>query len=187
MLKKIGLSLFLLLLAVLIYSIFSTSSKQITWLDIDSDNIEERFELSTGQLQIWKKSQLIFVSEITSTINHYTYGDANNDGIDELLIGFWRSGDYGITNNFARNRRDPALSYHLFLYQYQPDARMFRLIWGSSTLNDPLYDFSLITAPTDNTILRVTSGSYQDYDLDGRITPLRSSDWIWDQWYFKEI
>jgi hypothetical protein len=187
MLKKIGLGILLLVLIILVSFIFLSTSKQIHWLDIDSDNIEERFELSSGQLQVWKQEQLVFASEIAYNVNHFTYGDANNDGRAELLVGFWRIGDYGIDNNYARKRRDPLASYHLYQYQYQPDARMFRLIWGSSTLNDPLYSFSLIESETDNTILRVTTGSYQDYDNRGKITPINTSDWIWDQWYFKEI
>lgn len=187
MLTRIGIVSLVVMLVLLAYFLSQATSKQTHWLDIDNDDITERFDLGSGQLQIWKENQLIFTSDITYNVTHYAYGDANNDGKAELLLGFWRRGDYGIDNDFARKRRDPAASYHLYLYKYQNEAQMFRLIWGSSTLNDPLYDFNLVEAGTDNTILRVRTGSYEDYDRNGKIIPLDSSDWVWDQWYFKEI
>jgi len=136
-------------------------------------------------------SHLIFESDPDWQVNHYAIGDGNNDGSIEFILGFWRVGDYGVDIPYAKSRRDPLPGYHLYLYQYQPDSHNFRLIWGSSTLNDPLYSFTVKPSlNTDNlpaNLLFVETGSYSDFDDLGQIFPTGKSDWIWNNWWFSKL
>ncbi len=159
----------------------------ISYIDIDNDSDNEEFILSDGFLKVYNDHELIYASDPKWTVQEIEYGDCNNDSIDEIIIGFFRIGDYGIDNKFSRIRRDPKPSYHIYLYQYIPLSNSFRLIWGSSTLNDPIYEMTLEEINTDNKILKVINGSYEDYDKKGILMPLQTTYWIWDDWYFKQI
>lgn len=188
MIKRIIILSLILLVSVIVIILSKTPADIIrTYINIDNDSDNEEFIISSGQLQIKDNDTTIYRSDPSWTVTLYDHADCNNDGINELLVGFWRIGDYGVDNRFSRTRRDPLPSYHLYLYQYMEEAQNFRLIWGSSTLNDPIYSLSVEEINTDNNILKVINGSYKDYDDEGIIEPLDTSYWIWEDWYFKQL
>ena len=176
-----------LAVAVWVYIFINTPKiSRIEFYDLDSSGVEEKFELANGTLQIWTGDKLIFSSKPEYFVDNYAIGDSNNDGVVELNMGFWRTGDYGKDFEYAKTRRDPLKSYHLYLYQLMPNGTALKLVWGSSTLNDPLFSF-YVKAVTDNTyMLSVETGSYADYDRYGQIRPLETSDWMWNGWWFSK-
>lgn len=179
----IGISLFLLLLFLLNIR----KNSKIERLDLDNDGIFEEFLLDNGVLTISKAGRQLFQSNISWQVNKYAWGDSNNDGEPELNIGFWRVGDFVKQNPFTRTRRDPLSGYHLNLYRYQPNTLNFYLLWGSSTLNDPLYSFD-VSLGTDNiNYLSVSTGTYKEFDEKGYINPVENSMWVWDNWWFVKV
>lgn len=168
------------LIAVIIISSYSIFQRaQIRSFDLDGDNDEEIFNLNSGLLKVSSDNQIIFQSDISFEVTLFEIGDANNDDKQELLTGFWRYGDYGPENDYARIRRDPKRSYHLYLYQYDLNASNLRLIWGSSTLNDPIYDLEIERIENRN-YLKLHTGTYQEYDETGKISSQAESLWLWD-------
>jgi len=185
---RLGLCVLALLLAIVIVrELAGLRENKTANIDFDSDNIPEQVILDNGVFQIWKQGNLIFASDPAWQVTAYAFGDSNNDGLQELNLGFWRTGDYGVQDPYSQNRRDPLPGYHLYLYRYQPETQNFRLLWGSSTLNDPLVSLK-VTANTDNVnYLTVETGTYADFDKNGSITPVGNSDWVWDNWWFKIV
>jgi|GEM_PF-2197473 len=178
---------FLSLIAVIVVSsIFLSQRVQTQTYDLDDDLDEEIIYLNSGLLRVFSDNHVVYNSDISWEVTLFDIGDANNDNKPELLIGFWRYGDYGPENDYARVRRDPLRSYHLYLYQYDLNAPNLRLIWGSSTLNDPIY--SLKIENTDNrNYLRLQTGTYSEYDKTGTITAKAESLWLWEDWYFSKV
>jgi hypothetical protein len=175
------------LLAVILLSSFllyqRTESRSF---DLDQDGDQEKISLNSGLLRIWSDNREIFTSDITWDVTLFDTGDVNNDQKPEFLLGFWRYGDFGPANDYSRLRRDPKKSYHLYLYQYDLNAPNLRLIWGSSTLNDPIYSLEIINI-NDKNYLDLTTGSYSQYDAWGKITGNAKSRWIWEDWYFSKL
>lgn len=118
-------------------------------------------------------------------VTDFANGDINNDGESELVIGFWRYGDFGKKLEFQRTRRDPKKSYHIYIYKYSNETKQFYLVWGSSTLPTPIYDFEIVNKDGKN-MLKVVEGSYDDYDKYGAIKPIKTTYWIWNEWWFEE-
>jgi hypothetical protein len=113
-------------------------------------------------------------------------GDINNDGEIERVVGFWRYGDFGKKLDYQRTRRNPKKSYHIYVYKYSENTKQDYLIWGSSTLPHPIYDFEIVKKDGQN-VLKVIEGSYDDYDKYGEIKPIKTSYWIWNEWWFEEL
>lgn len=178
---------FLSLIAVIMISSYSIYQRSlIRSFDLDGDLDAEIFSLNSGLLRVSSDNRVIFQSDISFEVTLFEIGDANNDDKPELLIGFWRYGDYGPENDYARIRRDPKRSYHLYLYQYDLNAPNLRLIWGSSTLNDPIYDLKIERIENKN-YLKLQTGTYQEYDETGSLTAQAESLWLFEDWYFSKV
>lgn len=178
---------FLSLIAVILVSSIALSQREETQTyDLDGDLDDEIISLNSGLLRVFSDNRVIYNSDISWEVTLFEIGDVNNDEKPELLIGFWRYGDYGPENAYTRIRRDPKRSYHLYLYQYDLNAPNLRLIWGSSTLNDPIYSLNLENIDNKN-YLKLLTGTYSEYDKTGNITAKTESLWIWEDWYFSKV
>ena len=157
--------------------------------DFSDDGTVEKILLGDGKLQVLHSERVgnvLFESESGYEANDFDVGDINNDGEIELVIGFWRFGDFGKELDYQQARRDPKKSYHIYLYKYSEKNDNFYLIWGSSTLPHPIFNFEIIEKDGQN-ILKVDEGTYEDYDNDGEIKSVKTSYWIWNEWWFEEF
>lgn len=154
--------------------------------DFGSDSTQEKVVMAEGKLDIKSEGEVLFSSEDNQEVTDFVIGDINNDGQDELCYGFWRKGDYGKNLPFSKARRDPLKSYHLYLYEYLEEQNVFHLLWGSSTLPEPIYDMEILNDDGKNT-LKVIEGDYEDYDSHGYIEPKKTTKWAWNEWWFEEI
>lgn len=154
-------------------------------VDFGGDNKFEKIILKGEKLVVMRGSQVLFSSDKDYEVADFDIGDINNDSEIELVFGFWRFGDYGKKLDFQQSRRDPKKSYHLYLYKYSQQNDNFYLVWGSSTLPHPIYDFEIVLQEGKN-VLQVDEGTYEDYDNNGEITPVQRSYWIWNEWWFEE-
>lgn len=175
------------LIAVILISSHSIFKRtQSRTFDLDGDLDEETITLNSGLLKVFSDNQVIYNSDIAWEVTLFEEGDVNNDAKPELLVGFWRYGDYGPENEYARIRRDPKRSYHLYLYQYDRNAPNLRLIWGSSTLNDPIFSMEIQSIDEKN-YLKLETGTYSEYDETGNISVRAESLWLWEDWYFSKL
>ncbi|MBN1915866.1 hypothetical protein JW796_02605 [Candidatus Dojkabacteria bacterium] len=179
------LSFLALFLPKLTGSLFGSWPSKSQVYDFDSDGVVEKVIMEAGRLYVESEGVRIFSSSSEQKVNDFEIGDINNDGKDELCFGFWRVGDYGKNRPYAKARRDPLKSYHLYLYEYLKEQKVFHLLWGSSTLPEPIYDMEIVNNGQEN-FLKVSEGTYEDYDRDGFIRPVKTTEWVWNEWWFEE-
>ncbi len=161
------------------------SSNYNTFYDWGNDTKVEATTLIDHRLIVRNDARILFRSEGTWNVRNFLIGDFNNDGVDELGIGFFRKGDYGADLEFLKPRRGENDSFHLFLYQYSAVENKFKLIWGSSTLPHPMSNMELIKLD-DTNVLKVAEGSYEEWDESQNLAAQKISFWIWNEWWFEE-
>jgi len=153
--------------------------------DFDDDGLKEQILLKDGRVFVKKDNEIVFETNKEYDVSDFEIGDINNDGQDELVVGFFRYGDYGKNIEIKQTRRDPRISYHVFLYQPILVSNSFKLIWGSSTISNPIYDFEIKMSDEGN-YLEVKEGKYSYYDKTGKVKSERTTYWEWNEWWFQE-
>jgi hypothetical protein len=96
-------------------------------------------------------------------IDHILLSDIDLDGNKELIVLFWRYGDYFAKRDYVKPVvGDENLSQHIFIYQIKP---YLNLIWGGSAMHKPIVDLHKCTQEeykTEN-YLCATESMYSTY------------------------
>ena len=141
---------------------------------------DQRIELKNGQLKVWRPNQHgewqeIWESKPGWQVKQFGFGDADEDGRNELIFSLWKSDgpdDKG------------QLRSHPFVYGWRRAA--FRPVWAGSALADPIREFALSNfaqsgnGPTNQLI--VLEGSYSEaQDAPARYVTV----WQWNGWGYE--
>jgi hypothetical protein len=145
--------------------------------DVQTD---QRIELKDGQLKVWRPGQrgewqVIWESKPGWQVKQFGFGDADEDGRNELIFTLWKSDgpdDKG------------QLRSHPFVYGWRRAA--FRPVWAGSALADPIREFALSNfaqsgnGPTNQLV--VLEGSYAEpQDAPARYVTV----WQWNGWGYE--
>ncbi len=136
------------ILLILITSlIFLYLSLRLRIEDLDGDHNPELAFIWQGRAYLVKQGRLVWQSDRGWKVESVAFGDANNDGQTEILVSLWKFGSYGPSLPFWLKENTKEWGNHLFLYQWQEDK--LKMVWGSSTLDEPIREMSVIDANND--------------------------------------
>ncbi len=126
----------LLLLVLIIFSLFLCFSLKIFRGDLSGGNNSEIVFIWRGRACLVKQHRVVWQSDRGWKVESVAFGDANNDGQTELLVSLWKFGSYGSSLPFWLKENTKEWGNHLFLYQWQEGK--LKMLWGSSTLDEPI-------------------------------------------------
>lgn len=104
--------------------------------DLDGDRKFELTLIWRGRAYLIKHRRIVWQSDPSWKVERVAFGDANNDGQTELLLSLWKFGSYGSSLPFWLKENTKEWGNHLFLYQWQEGK--LKMLWGSSTLDEPI-------------------------------------------------
>lgn len=141
---------------------------------------DQRIELKNGQLKVWRPDprgewQVIWESKPGWQVKQFGFGDADEDGRNELIFTLWKSDG---PDDKGQSRSHP------FVYGWRRAA--FRPVWAGSALADPIREFALSnfaqsgSGPTNQLV--VLEGSYAEtQDAPARYVTV----WQWNGWGYE--
>lgn len=163
----------------------SNNQKQVNkiyqYADLDSDGNLEEAVVVEGVGYLIKDNKVFWQTEPKWQVDNVLIGDFNNDKKPEVGFSLWKEGSYGPNLPFWEKENDNEIKNHLFLYQWQADA--FKMVWGSSTLDQPILEMALVDLDKDGkNELAVLEGNY---DIKAEENNL--SIWQFDDFNFVNI
>lgn len=145
--------------------------------DTDNNGVPESYQLVNKRLTVWEGRQIIWETPAEWEIKQILLADADNDGVEELLMVLWKYGSFGDVRPFWQ-AEDRAYSCHLFMYRLQ--AGRMRAVWCSSAIDPPIAEISVITDQDRQVSLEIKERSPFPY-------PATRSTWQWQDWGFARI
>lgn len=129
------------------------------WHDLDRDGRSECYNLAGGRLVISQENRVIWKSPSAWAVYGYIWGDANNDGQEELILLLWKAGSYGKDKPFWYHGFDEGMSNHLFVYKLVDDQ--LKPLWCSSALPRPIDSLQVVDINKDGkNELVISEGKY---------------------------
>lgn len=159
----------------------SSSLEKIFTADADADDDPELYVLSRGTLQIteqrsgasWKSDDAWWIDDVQIT-------DVTGDGVVEVAMSVWRSGNFGSSQPVWVAENDLSVKNHFFLFHWEADT--LKPTWHSSNLTMPNCAFVLTDMDADaGAELVVIEGAYTD---DASCTGTHVAVWKWNEWGF---
>lgn len=127
--------------------------------DLDRDGCPECYNLGGGHLVISRENRIIWESPFTWGVYDCIWGDANNDGQEELILLLWKTGSYGKDKPFWYHGFDDCWSGHLFVYKLVNDQ--MKPLWCSSALPRPIDSLQVVDINSDGkNELVISEGKY---------------------------
>jgi len=148
--------------------------------DLDNNSFQETYLLKNGQLSIAENSKIIWQSPDDWWVDDFILADANNDGVFDINLSLWKSGNFGTSKPFWIKENDMSVKNHLFVYDLI-NGKM-KIIWGSSNLGVPNCEIKMTDINGDNeNELIVLEGDYtQKPSCKGYYLAV----WKWNGWGF---
>ncbi|MDD3999189.1 MAG: hypothetical protein PHR98_03780 [Candidatus Shapirobacteria bacterium] len=148
--------------------------------DLNNNQIEESYVLEKGKLSIWENSKMVWQSPKEWSIDNFVLADINNDGVTEINLSLWKSGNFGDSKPFWIKNNDMSVKNHFFVLNFEKGK--VKEIWGSSNLSQPNCEFQIADVDEDGkNDLIVIEGSYgQKLGCVGEYVAI----WEWDEWGF---
>jgi len=148
--------------------------------DLDNDSVFENYDLENGRLTITKNEKMIWQSPNNWWIDHFALADSNNDGIVDINLSLWKSGNFGTSKPFWVKENDMSVKNHFFVLDFV--GGKVREVWGSSNLVEPNCEFKIADVDNDGKKdLVVIEGDYsQKPKCDGNYVAV----WKWNDWGF---
>ncbi|MFA6322257.1 MAG: CapA family protein [Candidatus Buchananbacteria bacterium] len=147
--------------------------------DLDGDNQAEEAVVVNRVGYVIKNNQAIWRTDAKWQVDNVLIGDFNNDGQVEIGFSLWKEGSYGPSKPFWVKENDKNISNHLFLYQWDKSAGNLKNIWGSSALDNAIWQMNLGDFDQDgqNELAVLEIGAYGNTPIPN--TPMQHSFSIW--------
>ena len=112
-------------------------------------------------------------------VDHVLVADADNDGIDEIIVTLWKQGSYGEELPLWVEENDENIEHHLFLYEYKDGEIVAD--WHSSSLSRPIQEIQVFDINNDgkNELIEIEGDYYNNQTLVGI--------WVWNEWWFENL
>lgn len=146
--------------------------------DTDGSGMAASYQLINNQVRVWKDQQIIWESPAEWKIEQILLADADNDGIEELLMVLWKYGSFGDVSPFWHEREDKSYCCHLFMYRLQ--AGRMRAVWCSSAVGSPIESIRETTGPDQKWSLLVREKAKLPFLYT-------QSVWQWQDWGFARV
>lgn len=149
--------------------------------DADADGDEEQYVLSRGMLQITEQhSGASWKSDAAWWVDAVQIADVDGDGIVEVAMSVWRSGNFGSSQPVWVVENDLSVKNHFFLFHWEDDV--LKPTWHSSNLTVPNCAFVLADVDEDSAAeLVVIEGVYTE---DASCSGTHVAVWKWNEWGF---
>ena len=146
--------------------------------DTDSSGMAASYELINDQVRVWENQQMIWESPAEWKVTQLLLADADNDGVEELLMVLWKYGSFGDVRPFWHEREDKSYSCHLFMYRLQ--AGRMKAVWCSSAVRFPIESIQEATGPDQKLSLLVREKAKLPFLY-------AQSVWQWQDWGFARV
>lgn len=148
--------------------------------DLDNDSVPENYNLENGRLTIMENEKMIWQSPSDWWIDDFILADSNNDGIEDINLSLWKSGNFGTSKPFWVKKNDMSVKNHFFVLDFLNGA--IKQVWGSSNLGEPNCEFKITDVDNDGkNDLVVIEGDYsQKPNCEGNYVAV----WKWNDWGF---
>ncbi|MEN6391461.1 MAG: VCBS repeat-containing protein [Syntrophomonas sp.] len=156
--------------------------------DLDRDGLPECYNLAGGHLSISRENRILWESPSTWGVYDCIWGDANNDGQEELILLLWKAGSYGKDKPFWYHGFDAGMSNHLFVYKLVNDR--MKPLWCSSALPRPINSLQVVDINNDGKQELVISEGKYGCLLDEKAplgTPPSRLVMRWQGWGFYSV
>ncbi|MFA6995373.1 MAG: CapA family protein [Patescibacteria group bacterium] len=159
-------------------NITATSQKELA--DLDHNSIPETYTLENGQLIITENAKTIWQSPPDWWLDNFILADSNNDGIIDLNLSAWRTGDFGSSKPFWIKENDLSIKNHFFVFDLLAEA--IKPIWQSSNLEAPNCESVLadIDGDAKNELIVIEGDYSQTPECRGNYIAV----WKWNGWGF---
>lgn len=150
------------------------------WADLDNDATAEYYDLKNGKLTIAINEKMIWQTPSTWWIDDFVLADSNNDGITDINLSLWKSGNFGTSKPFWIKENDMSVKNHFFVLNFINGE--IKQVWGSSNLAKPNCNFKITDVDHDGkNDLIVIEGDYsQNLNCAGNYVAV----WKWNDWGF---
>jgi len=150
------------------------------WADLDNDSILENYVLKNGRLAITEKSKAIWQSPSDWWIDDFVLADSNNDGIVDINLSLWKSGNFGTSKPFWVEENDMSVKNHFFVLDFINGS--IKQVWGSSNLGEPNCEFKIADIDNDgkNDLIVIEGDYLQKPKCNGNYVAV----WKWNDWGF---
>ena len=148
--------------------------------DLDQDLMIETYDLKNGQLTLAENQAIIWQSPADWWVDNFILADSNNDGIIDINLSLWKSGDFGTSKPFWVEENDMSVKNHFFVLDFIDNS--VNQVWGSSNLSQPNCEFKITDIDNDGkNDLIVLEGAYsQSPKCEGNYVAV----WKWNGWGF---
>lgn len=148
--------------------------------DLDNDSFPENYVLENGKLIITENEKMIWQSPSDWWIDDFILADSNNDGVVDINLSLWKSGNFGTSKPFWIKENDMAVKNHFFVLDFSGGS--IKQVWGSSNLAEPICEFKIADVDNDGkNELVVIEGDYsQNLKCVGNYIAV----WKWNGWGF---
>lgn len=148
--------------------------------DLDNDSNLENYVLKNGKLIISENSKMIWQSPTEWWIDNFVLADLNNDGILDINLSLWKSGNFGTAKPFWVEEDNMSVRNHFFVLDFLNNS--IKQVWGSSNLSEPNCEFKIMDIDNDGkNDLVVIEGEYsQKPKCKGKYVAV----WKWNDWGF---
>ncbi len=149
-------------------------------VDLSNNSILENYILENGRLVVTENSKIIWQSPNDWWIDDFVLADSNNDGIVDINLSLWKSGNFGTSKPFWVKENDMSIKNHFFVLDFVGGE--IKQVWGSSNLAEPNCEFQIIDIDNDGkNDLIVIEGNYsQKLKCNGNYVAV----WKWNDWGF---
>lgn len=150
--------------------------------DLNCDGVIESYILENHSLKIMENDLKLWQSPADWKVASFVIGDANHNGIEELIMVVWKKGSFGADKPFWIQLNDQQTQCHLFLFNLLDNK--IKPVWMSSALHRPIKSLQIKDINQDGkNELVVQESSY--YPLSRLINSDASTTlWQWNGWGF---
>lgn len=159
---------------------YGSRSFRKEWIYTDDKEIDAVFY--KNRAFVVDSENILWASPLEWDVSDVEIGDVDNDGALELVVAFWRVGDFGKDLEGLKPKRGEKMGSHLYLYRFK-DGEV-SVEWGGSTVDFPIIQLESYDIDNDdkNEII-VVEGRYEDYD-SGNLFARTIAVWEWNGWGF---
>lgn len=156
------------------------NTEKIKITDLNSNGINELYQLKEGILRISEREKLIWQSPTDWWIDDFVLADTNNNGEVNINLSLWKTSSFGSSKPFWLEENDTSIKNHFFVLRLEDNQ--VSQVWGSSNLSAPNCEFTIADINNDGqNELLVIEGQYQeDLDCKGQYLAI----WNWNSWGF---